>query len=153
MRKAIAAITAMVICAIAITASASSTPVYVSASELNGRAEAGMEARVEASFFLGDELEALGFQNGWVEVIGGETGTVWCKAEHLTEYAVNDTYKNTSGGRVFIHRELGDDSKNARHAVENGRRVTITRVLFGYGYMGSGLVDLGYFEREDDSGA
>lgn len=149
MKKTIAAITTIAICAIALTASAGGTTVYVTASELNGRAEANKKANVEARFFRDDELEAVGFTVGWVEVIGGETGTVFSKAEHLTEYAIDAKYQNTSGGRVFIHCELGDNSRDANHAVENGKSVTITRVLFGYGYMGSGWVDMRCFEQED----
>lgn len=151
MKKTIATITAIAICSLMLTAYADSTTVYVVASELNGRSEANRKSSVEACFFRDDELDALGYQNGWVEVVGGETGTVFCKAEHLTEYDTDARYKNTSGGRVFIHRELGDDSGDVNHAVKNGKCVTITRVLFGYGYMGSGWVELSYFEREDDA--
>ncbi|MEG1776939.1 MAG: SH3 domain-containing protein [Clostridia bacterium] len=125
--------------------------VYVMASELNGRAEASLKATVEARFYRGDELEALRYQLGWVEVVGGETGTVWCKAEHLSEYAVEAEYANKSGGRVFIHAELGDDSKDGKRAVECGKRVTVTRVLYGYGYMGKGWIDLSFMELEDDA--
>lgn len=125
--------------------------VYVTASELNGREEPDMSASIEAHFYRGDELEAIGYKCGWVEVYGGETGTVWCKAEHLTECSVDADYVNTSGGRVFIHAELGDDSKSPSHAVESRKRVTFTRVLYGYGYMGKGWVEMRFFEQEGDA--
>ncbi len=127
--------------------------VFVTASELNGRDEPSMSGDVEARFFQGDELTALGYKNGWVEVVGGETGTVWCKAEHLTEYAVDAKYTNTSGGRVFIHAELGDGRSDLNRAVEHGKRATITRVLYGYGYMGKGWIDLCFMELEDANDA
>lgn len=127
--------------------------VYVTASELNGREEPVMGSSVEAHFYRGDELEALGYQCGWVEVVGGEPGTVWCKAEYLTEYDVDAVYQNTSGGRVFIHRELGDDDTNVSRVVENGKSATVTRVLFGYGYIGKGWIDLNFMELEDNDGA
>lgn len=151
MRKTIAAITAIAICCLILAASADETAVYVTASELNGRSEANIKASIEARFMRDECLEVVGYQIGWVEAVGGETGTVFCKAEYLTEYEIDAKYANTSGGRVFIHKELGDDDTDVNLIVDAGKSVTITRVLHGYGYMGRGWVEMRFFEREDEA--
>lgn len=115
---------------------------------LNGRARPDKHAPVEARFDNGEAVEALSIQNGWVEVIGGETGTVWCKAEYLSDSQSDSaTYRNTSGGRVFVRNEPSG-KKTGR--IDAGKKVTVSRQIGNWGYIGSGWVDLSFFERLGD---
>ena len=55
---------------------------------LNGRAAPRKKATVEARFDYGDKLELTGEwsdDHTWVEVIGGETGTVWVSIRYISE--------------------------------------------------------------------
>lgn len=122
--------------------------VITNGDHLNGRARPDKSSDVEARFSNGEEVEAVSIENGWVEVIGGETGTVWCKAEYLS--SDNETsviYRNVSGGRVFIRDE---PSGKKTGSVKAKRKITVTRHIGGWGYMGSGWVDLSFFEKETD---
>lgn len=115
---------------------------------LNGRARPDKNAPIEARFDNGDAVEALSIQNGWVEVIGGETGTVWCKAEYLSDSQSDSaTYRNTSGGRVFVRSEPSG-KKTGR--IDAGKKVKVSRQIGNWGYIGSGWVDLSFFERLGD---
>lgn len=116
----------------------------VTASELNGRATPSKKGHVEAIFMRGDELDAVSIDGEWVEVIGGETGTVWCHADYLTE---SEPYKatNTSGGAVNVRSEPDGDRVGK---VSAGESVTIERRVMGWGYTGSGWVMLKYFSEE-----
>lgn len=117
--------------------------VTVLASELNGRDRPDMEGIIEARFFEGEALEAVSLSGNWVEVEGGETGTVWCSADYLTEREPFEA-TNTSGGRVHI-RET-PDGKHIGY-VGRGKSVTIERCVFGWGYMGTGWVALKHFSE------
>ena len=58
----------------------------VTANVLNGRSAPGKKNRVEAMFDKGDILQATGNwskNHTWVEVKGGENGTVWCDIRYL----------------------------------------------------------------------
>ena len=114
---------------------------------LNGRSQPDKHASVEAHFDNGDQVEAVSTSGGWVEVVGGETGTVWCKAEYLSSSALEGAlYRNTSGGRVFVRSEPCG-AKTGR--VEANKTVTVQNVVDGWGYIGTGWVDLSYFSKED----
>ena len=62
--------------------------VIVTASQLNGRADPRKSASIEAVFDKDDILDATGKWSGdctWIEVKGGETGTVWVKITYVSE--------------------------------------------------------------------
>lgn len=113
---------------------------------LNGRARPECGARIEARFEPGEALEPLSYRNGWVEVVGGETGTVWCSQKYLSSVPQAVKYRNASGGRVFVR----DDIRGAKTglAVPANTVVTVRRQMDGWGYIGSGWVNLEYFEEE-----
>ena len=117
---------------------------FVTASSLNGRAAPNKTSRIEAIFERGDQLEATGRVSGsWIEVYGGETGTVWCSADYLSEAAGSRMYTNTSGGRVRI-RKSPDGS--AIGWISAGKTVEVIRISNGWGYIPStGWVKLCYF--------
>lgn len=114
---------------------------------LNGRSQPDKHAAVEARFDNGAQVESVSVSGGWVEVVGGETGTVWCKAEYLSSFPSGGVvYRNSSGGRVFIRSEP-HGAKTGR--VEGNKTVTVQNVVDGWGYIGTGWVDLSYFSKED----
>lgn len=122
--------------------------VYVTAKELNGRFGAGKNFPVETLFVKDDALTAVSYKDGWVEVVGGEPGTVWCKAEYLSETTNGLRYKNTSGGRVRVCSELGIKNKTNVKWIKANKIINVSSVLFGWGYVGYGWVDLSYFSEE-----
>lgn len=114
---------------------------------LNGRAAPDKHSPVEARFDNGEAVESVSTSGDWVEVVGGETGTVWCKAEYLSSFASGCVlYRNDSGGRVFI-RSTPNGPKTGR--VGANKTVSVQNVVNGWGYIGSGWVDLAYFDKED----
>lgn len=115
--------------------------------DLNGRAAPSKSARVEAHFPNGEALEAVSYHDGWVEVIGGETGTVWCSQKYLSSSQEARKYRNTSGGRVFVRDEI--NGRKTGLEVRSDKVVTIYRQIDGWGYIGTGWVDLTYFEEEN----
>lgn len=114
--------------------------------DLNGRAAPNKSARIEARFSNGEALEAVSYHDGWVEVVGGETGTVWCSQEYLSSAQAARKYRNTSGGRVFIRGAI--NGRKTGLEVRSGKVVTVYRQIDGWGYVGTGWVDLTYFEEE-----
>lgn len=128
--------------------SASAEVLYVctNGDPLNGRAEPSKNARVEARFDDGETVEALGYHNGWVQVIGGESGTVWCSLEYLSATLETARYRNTSGGRVFIRDDI--EGRKTGLTVDANKVVTVRRQLNGWGYIGTGWVNLHFFEEE-----
>lgn len=118
--------------------------VVITSGHLNARAEPEKGAEITMRLEAGDTVEAVSVKDGWIEVAGGETGTSWCKAEYLSSSSDSPhTYVNTSGGRVRVRDEIGGD-----HAgwVRSGASITVTRTVLGWGYIGSGWVDLSFFE-------
>jgi len=121
---------------------------YVTATELNGRANPNKHARVECYFSYGESVETTGSvsrDGKWVEVYGGETGTVWCSIDYLSETNGNSEYVNISGGRVRIRKT--PDGKSVDW-VKTNDTVTISRIVNGWGYIkNKGWVDLNYFSQ------
>jgi len=117
---------------------------YVTATELNGRAEPSKTAAIEARFFRGESVNPTGNVNGnWIEVYGGETGTVWCSADYLSETRDSAKYVNTSGGRVRLRKT--PEGKFVGW-VQTNEQITVARIVNGWGYIkDKGWVDLQYF--------
>lgn len=95
----------------------------------------------------GDTVEALSTKDGWVEVVGGESNTSWCKAEYLSSVQDAVSFRNTSGCRVFVR----DGIEGAKTGVIRANKaITVTRQIFGWGYTDSGWVDLQFFTPLDN---
>ena len=73
----------VVVLLLILSSSAKCETLYCTASSLNGRASPSINARVEAHFEYGDELEVIGYNDNWIEVEGGETGTVFVSANYV----------------------------------------------------------------------
>lgn len=114
--------------------------------DLNGRSRPSTSSQVEMRIPPGEAVEAVSYSNGWVEIVGGETGTVWCKAEYLSSTLEPVSFRNTSGGRVFLRDCIGGVKKGS---VRANKTIVVIRQVFGWGYTGSGWVDLSYFTPEE----
>ena len=124
------------------------TPMYVTASLLNGRASPSKKATVEARFDNGDEVTALWWSgnHNWVEVVGGETGTVWVWWEYLTERTDEFVVWNDYGTKVKIrNRPYG----TVIGYLKKDGELWIDQVIFGWGHSNRGWVDLRYLTEED----
>jgi len=122
---------------------------YVTADLLNGRARPSRRSSVEAVFDRGDKLTPTGEisrDREWVEVYGGECGTVWVHISYVTERTEVFTVRNTSGGRVKARNWPGGKLKKY---VRAGKTVEIDRVVLGWGHCSAGWVDLDWFEEVD----
>lgn len=110
---------------------------------LNGRANPRKKAKIEAIFDEGDELTATGNwsdDHHWIEVIGGETGTVWVYADYVSEYRsyfyiVNQDYK-----KVKI-RSRPFDGKITGY-LKKGKMIEVSRVVLGWGKTPKGWIDM-----------
>lgn len=130
---------------------AAAQSLYCIADKLNGRAAPNKKAKVEAYFEYGDELEVVGYSGNWVEVIGGETGTVYVSAQYVAESMEKERYRNVSGGRVIIRKEPSVDAKSCNDFVKAKKTVTISAVVDNWGYIKDrGWVCLDYFELVDN---
>lgn len=119
---------------------------YCTVSLLNGRAEPSKNAHVEAQFERGTELTVVGYSGEWVEVIGGETGTVFVCARYVAASLEDVKYQNASGGRVFIREAPG--GKKTNQCVKANKIITVCASSNGWGYIdGCGWVDLSYFNE------
>lgn len=127
-------------------ATAETLYVCTSGDDLNGRAAPSKNADIEMRIPNGDIVEAVSYSGGWVEVLGGETGTVWCKAEYLSSTQEAAEYRNSSGGRVFV-RDGIEGAKTGLVVQANGI-VTVARQINGWGYIGKGWVNLKYFDQQ-----
>ena len=125
--------------------------VYVLPTELNGRESPSTKSFVDARFCKGDELECVEINStGWARVIGGEGGTVWCKAEYVSASMAPRKWKNISGGSVNLRVNPSCEAKKIGK-IKHGRVMRITAEVFGWGYIkDQGWVDLSYFEVVDD---
>lgn len=123
-----------------------SETLYVNVSELNGRAMPNKNSHIESCFIRGDTLKPISLKHDWIEVKGGETGTVWCKAKYVSSFNGVRKWKNISGGSVNIREEPSCESRKSGKIKAN-RIINIIAEVFGWGYIkDQGWVDLSYFE-------
>jgi uncharacterized protein YgiM (DUF1202 family) len=134
-----------------VVANAENDILYVCVDEgsfLNGRSGPSKKADVTMRLYSGDKVEVVDIVDGWVEIIGGESGTSFVDSHYVSE--TKEPYKmiNTSGGRVRVRDSIDG---NAVGYVKAKGVVTIERTILGWGYTGHGWVMLSYFDTCDDS--
>ena len=128
-----------------IVSTAISEDLIVTASILNGRERPGTNAAIEAFWDRGDLVEPTGewsTDHQWVEIFGGETGTVWCSIKYLTERS--EPFKVTNENRSSIKIRKRPVNGTVIGYLKPGKTITITQVVLGWGKCKSGWVDLGY---------
>ena len=124
-------------------------PLYVTANTLNGRYHPNKRSPIEAEFYYADELKTTGRiskDREWIEVYGGESGTVWVCIKYVTERYAPFTVTNENNGKVKI-RSLHGGGK-LKGYVQHGKSIEIDRVVLGWGHTKKGWVDLEYFIEE-----
>lgn len=124
------------------------TKLTVTANMLNGRAKPGKQSSVEAVFDRGDILEALGWSENhhWIEVRGGETGTVWVWWGYVSERTDETRWWNNCGTKVKIRKEpFGTVTKY----LKRGGEVVVDQIVLGWGHCSDGWIDLSYLTEED----
>lgn len=126
------------------------TKLYVTANRLNGRSRPSKKSSIEAIFDKGDELITTGQWSDnyqWIEVYGGETGTVWCKAEYLTERYSAFTVVNLNPGKIKI-RSKPINGKITGYLKSN-QRIDIYQSILGWGRTDKGWIDLSWLIIEE----
>lgn len=125
------------------------TEVVVTAKLLNGRATPSKKAKVEALFDRGDVLKAYDWSEShhWIEVEGGETGTVWVWWEYLTEQTEDySVWINDYGTDIKIRRE---PFGRVTGYLKRGKEVVVTQIVLGWGKCDNGWIELKFLTEED----
>ena len=125
-------------------------PLYVVADVLNGRAHPTKKSPVEAIFDYGDKLIPTGKisrDKEWVEVAGGESGTVWVHVNYVSERFTEFTAVNLNNGRIKIRSKI--DGGKLKGYVKHGKMIEVDRVVLGWGHTSKGWIDLDYFIEEE----
>lgn len=124
------------------------TPVIVTATLLNGRAEPKKKSEVTARFDNGDVLTAISWSKNhhWIEVRGGETGTSWVWWQYLTETEELKYFYNDTNSKVKIRKE---PYGRVIGYLKKGNEILVDQTLFGWGHCSKGWVDLNYLREED----
>ena len=125
------------------------TNMYVTASILNGRASPSKKATKEARFDNGDRVQTTGEWSSdyhWIEIIGGETGTVWCDIRYLTERKGVFMVRNNHKTPVKI-RKFPVKGKITGY-LKKGKSIVIDQVVLGWGHCEMGWIDLFYVDEE-----
>ena len=124
-----------------------STEMYVTASLLNGRSKPSKKSSVEARFDCNDLVTAVGWSDNhhWIEVYGGETGTVWVWWEYVTERTDEFVATNDQKYKVKIRKE---PYGRLSGYLKPGKSVNIDRVIFGWGHCSKGWIELDYLTEE-----
>lgn len=137
-----------ILCAITtnIASAEEGTLMYVMANRLNGRTSPAKKNNIEVVFEKGDWVEAVGWSNDhkWVKVKGGESGTLWCSAQYLTERTDIFKVKNLPSGRSVKIRKTPVNGK-VSGKVRGGGVIEVQQVIFGWGRTKKGWIDLEYF--------
>lgn len=127
--------------------------VYVTCKYLNVRGGPGKSYDLaDVHFEKGDCIEITGqTERGWYRLnitnrtYFTNTGEFWVKGDYISELMEESLWRNTSGGRVWIR--YSPEGK-IMGAVKADRRVKVTRVINGYGYLENGYcINLTYFTR------
>lgn len=125
------------------------TDMYVTAKLLNGRATPSKKGTKEALFDKGDKVQATGEwskDHHWVEIIGGETGTVWCDIRYLTERKGAFMVRNNGSTPVKIRKNPFNGKLTGY--LKKGKAVVIEQVVLGWGRCEKGWINLYYVDEE-----
>lgn len=125
------------------------TKVIVIASQLNGRLSPSKSAHREAMFDRGDVLTATGRwskDHKWIEVNGGESGTVWCDIRYVSERT--DTFMITNYGNTAVKIRSKPVNGKVTGYLKKGKYMEVTQELLGWGKTEKGWIDLSYVIEE-----
>lgn len=114
-------------------------------SYLRARERPSTHSPITMRLYNGDSVEVVAIHGDWIEIIGGESGTSYVSSEFVSETAEPFEATNVSGGRIRVRKTI--DGKAIGY-VKDGRTVTVTRTISGWGYIGTGWVMLEYFDYD-----
>lgn len=126
-----------------------SKKLYVTATLLNGRATPSKKATVEARFDKYDIVKATGEwskNHEWVEVCGGETGTVWCAVKYLSEITQPVIYRNMSQSKIKIRKKPFNGT--VVKYLKPNKTIEILQIVNGWGRSKSGWIDISYLVED-----
>lgn len=124
---------------------------YVTVKLLNGRARPNKKGFVEARFDYKDSLVETGEwseDHNWIEVLGGETGTVWVHIKYVTEREAVFYVENVEYREVKIRKHPIDGKVSGR--LKKGQQIMIDQVVLGWGHCSKGWIDLYYVDEVAD---
>lgn len=124
---------------------------YITGDGVNGRNEPVRKGQIGClPFYRGDTAEAIFWSKNhkWVEVLGGENGTVYVYYEYITERTDIYKVKNLMRGKVRIRRTPVNGGVVGY--VKENQTVKIYQTIFGWGRTDKGWVDLNCFYEIDD---
>ena len=125
------------------------TKVTVLVDQLNGRLSPSKGAHREAMFDRGDILTATGKwskDHKWIEVKGGESGTVWCDIRYLSERT--DTFMITNYGNTAVKIRSRPVNGKVTGYLKKGKYLEVTQEILGWGKTDKGWIDLSYVIEE-----
>lgn len=122
----------------------------VTANRLNGRSAPRKTASKEALWDQGDELIPTGEwseSHKWIEVKGGETGTVWCDIRYVTERTDEFVVVNIDYNKVKLRKTpvVG----TVIGYLKRDKELWIDQVVLGWGHSSRGWIDLSLVYEED----
>ena len=120
----------------------------VTARLLNGRDRPSKKGIIEAVFDRGDTVKAYDWSENhhWIEVEGGESGSVWVWWSYLTERTDEFAVWNNWGAKVKIRKE---PYGRVIGYLEKDKETFIDQVVLGWGHCPKGWIDLKYLTEED----
>ena len=127
---------------------------YVTVKLLNGRDRPSKRGIKEALFDYGDPLIETGewsADHNWIEVVGGETGTVWVHIKYVSEVKLPFFVQNTDYSSVKIRSHPVDGKLSG--SLKKGKKLLIDQVVMGWGHSSKGWIDLSLVaevESDDD---
>jgi len=116
---------------------------YVVVDLLNGRDRPNRHGTKEAMFDYGDSLTPTGrwsADHNWIEVYGGESGTVWVCAKYVSEIAGSFYVENLDYSQVKIRKRPIDGRLTGY--LKRGKALLIDQVVLGWGHCSKGWIDL-----------
>ena len=116
---------------------------YVTASQLNGRASPRKTGFIEMTYERGDILKATGRwsnDHAGIEVLGGESRTVWVNAKYVTERKESFCVKARYYGKFKIRKKPFDG--RVVGYFRDDQIVQIDQVVLGWGRTKKGWIDL-----------
>lgn len=152
MRKIIAILFVLLSLCGVVAAEEDTTTLYVTASQLYGRANPRKTAIKETFFDYGFDLQATGrfSKDGkWVEVKGGECGYVWVSVDYVTERRRSFYCENENNKKVKIRRS--PVTGKVVGYLKQGKTIEITQVVLGWGRCKTGWIDLEYLVELDEA--
>lgn len=127
------------------------TYAYVMVELLNGRARPSKKSFQEAMFDYGDPLKETGewsADHKWIEVYGGETGTVWVSIKYVSERKDVFTVRNEAYKRIKIRKT--PVSGKITGYLKKGKELEIDSVVLGWGHCSKGWIDLSLVAEVDN---